>query len=341
MCALSPTDLAPFTVPTKVSTKAASPLSILLSWTPFPDSYWYDFPRGYQISFQKVALGGLKVSGEPVKTTRVGHKTASYLWSDLTYYTKYRIEIFAVTYRGYGPKVVLYAGMSPIAMHAFVTANIRIITYSVILSALSNKTNLILGFSAPLTFRVILFHFLNRFKETCSCPLLVTATFRFQPPYVIKRDGSLRGIIPDLIRQMTSSCCAPCFENRTTQIDFERDGHGNTSPKSTLRDFLASIDHATTFAFPVYGSLDQTHYYSSYGYVPGVRSPGMLLIVKKKSPGDLVTAVIGSIFGIWPILVVSVALALIAGVIVWMLVSNAEGIGRCIINSLRLRSIRR
>ena len=103
-------DLAPYIAPWNATTVLTSPVSLSLVWEPFPDSLWFDYPRGYHITFQRVALGGVRTSGDDVTIVRVGCKTGSYSWSDLSYYTKYKIEISTITYRGYGPKVVVYGG---------------------------------------------------------------------------------------------------------------------------------------------------------------------------------------------------------------------------------------
>ena len=57
-----------------------------------------------------MSLGGIRTSDDDVKIVRVDYKTRSYSWTNLPYYTKYKIEISTLTYRGYGPKAVLYPG---------------------------------------------------------------------------------------------------------------------------------------------------------------------------------------------------------------------------------------
>jgi hypothetical protein len=103
-------DSAPYTAPWNATIALTSPLSMSLVWEPFPDSLWYDYPRGYHITFQRVALGGIRTSGDNITIVRVGYKTASYSWNNLQYYTRYKVEISTFTYRGYGPRVVLYGG---------------------------------------------------------------------------------------------------------------------------------------------------------------------------------------------------------------------------------------
>lgn len=157
--------------------------------------------------------------------------------------------------------------------------------------------------------------------ETCNCPSHLTTTFRLLPPYVMKIRGTLQGIIPELIQQMTEYCCVPCSAFSVTQIDFNQDGYGKSSMKISHPELLDSFDEATTFAFPIYGYMEQTHYRATYGFIPGVRSPGMVVIVRKKSPGSIAAAVISSIFETWPLLVIIVLSASIAGCVMWMLVS--------------------
>ena len=121
-------DIAPYTAPWNTTTVLTDPLSISLLWETFPDSLWYDYPRGYHITFQRVGLGGIRTSGDDVAIVRVGYKTKNYTWRNLPYYTKYKIEMSTLTYRGYGPKVVLYQGNACIAAKRSVLCSVHIIS---------------------------------------------------------------------------------------------------------------------------------------------------------------------------------------------------------------------
>lgn len=102
--------MAPYTAPWNATTVLTSRVSISLLWKPFPEALWYDYPRGYRITIQRVALGGLKTFDDDVITMRVDYKTGNYTWTNLEFYAKYKIEISTFTYRGFGPKTVLFAG---------------------------------------------------------------------------------------------------------------------------------------------------------------------------------------------------------------------------------------
>ena len=146
----------------------------------------------------------------------------------------------------------------------------------------------------------------------------MTTTFQMLPPYVTRTaDGELSGIIPGILKRMTSSCCVSCAG---TVLNFDKDGLGEVSEKKSYPEFLKSFDQTTTFAFPIVGHADSTNYGSRFSFISGVESPGMVMVVKKKLAENLALGVLRSVFGVWPILLINVLLALVAGVIIWMLV---------------------
>ena len=165
--------------------------------------------------------------------------------------------------------------------------------------------------------------------ETCACPSVLTSTFQILSPYVTREpDGKLGGILPQLIERMTSSCCVTCSG---TVVKFDQDGQGHISEKNTYLDLLESIDQATTFVFPIMGYPDTNKYSSHFGFIPAVEAPGMVVLVKKKSADNLALTVLKSVFGVWPILLINVLLAVIAGIVIWMLVcKEIETVGEIV-----------
>lgn len=145
----------------------------------------------------------------------------------------------------------------------------------------------------------------------------MTTTFQILPPYVIRESNKLVGVLPEIIERMTSSCCSTCGG---TVVDFEKDGFGEISEKGNYPELLKSLDSATTFAFPIVGHAGSNKYGSHFGFVPAVESPGMVVIVKKKSTESIALTVLWSVFGLWPILLINVLLALVAGIVIWVLV---------------------
>jgi nitrate reductase NapE component len=155
----------------------------------------------------------------------------------------------------------------------------------------------------------------------------MASTYQLLPPYVMKTpNGKPGGILPQMIQRMTSSCCGTCSG---TVVDFDRDGLGEIAEKDTYPDLLKSLDQSTSFAFPIVGFAGTNKYKSQFGFIPAVETPGMVVMVKKKSAENITLTVLWSVFGIWPILLINVVLALIAGIVMWMLV------GREIIGLLR------
>ena len=60
---------------------------------------------------------------------------------------------------------------------------------------------------------------------------------------------------------------------------------------------------------------------SGYMYVPMAQHPGIVMMVKTKTINDIVGDVVLLIFKIWPLLLVNTLMIVIAGHVIWMLVS--------------------
>jgi nitrate reductase NapE component len=103
-------------------------------------------------------------------------------------------------------------------------------------------------------------------------------------------------------------------------VTFDKDGLGEISEQETYPDLLSSIHESTTFTFPMMGYPSSKTYRSHFGFIPGVEAPGMIVMVKKQSAASISLTVLKSVFGLWPILMVNILLALIAGIVMWMLV---------------------
>ena len=59
----------------------------------------------------------------------------------------------------------------------------------------------------------------------------------------------------------------------------------------------------------------------SYWFVPTIESPGVAFIVVGDEPGTQAKAIFDSVLQGWPVLVLTVVMAVLAGIIMWGLVS--------------------
>ena len=75
------------------------------------------------------------------------------------------------------------------------------------------------------------------------------------------------------------------------------------------------------YSFPVYGWTWQEYYGAYYRYIPLVESPGVAFIVIEDEVLSPSERLIKEVFATWPYIVVTTLLAVLAGIIIWFLVS--------------------
>ena len=135
-------------------------------------------------------------------------------------------------------------------------------------------------------------------------------------PYIgLTESSHLTGVFPTVLHRMVASCCQPCRAHNTT-LDFLTEG----SVKSSLENVREAISDSD-LSFPVYGSSDQERYAALYSYVPVINSPGEAFVVNREmdqTPSDILAAII---FSCWPLAVLSFLFCVLAGIIIWFMVS--------------------
>ena len=111
--------------------------------------------------------------------------------------------------------------------------------------------------------------------------------------------------------------------------------HGrHSSLVRTLRHFLLlrlkqvdikasqNLDQPDTITFPISGKKVDRYYQTSYKFMPLIGSPGVAFIVVDDPPGTSANAVFNSVLSGWPVLVLTLLMALLSGIIMWGLVSS-------------------
>lgn len=137
------------------------------------------------------------------------------------------------------------------------------------------------------------------FSETCRCTEHLSVSL-VQSPLDSSEFNSLASVITDLL----TTTCGTCEEHNDTKL---------VSTDSALEEQI-SFPVTKTQAF---GDTD----YSKF--IPVISVPGIVVIEKKKGTdsGLLTKVVANSIFHSWPIFVLTMVTALLAGIIIWILVS--------------------
>ena len=143
------------------------------------------------------------------------------------------------------------------------------------------------------------------------------------PPYVIPdRSGSEpRGLIPELLAHMLQESCGTCFNYKTWNITYI----ANTTDSVTDPDIRVNVD----FRFPVRSAVGKTTYRGFHSYVPLITVPGVALMTRKRTPSGYARDVGHSVLACWPIFAVSIALAILTGVVIWFAVSDVKCISWC------------
>jgi len=91
--------------------------------------------------------------------------------------------------------------------------------------------------------------------------------------------------------------------------------------KESIEEVKLNVRAKETISFPIPGKKDDTVYQNTFKFQSVVSSPGIAFIVVNDEPGASANAVFNSVLGGWPILLLTLVMALLSGMIMWALVS--------------------
>ena len=125
------------------------------------------------------------------------------------------------------------------------------------------------------------------------------------------------GLFPKLLPVIVQTCCGNCTEG---------DGPSSISyakQRRTLEEIkkVEHFDQRDTITFPISGKKGDRFYQNEYKFMPLISSPGVAFIVVNEPPGTSAKAVFNSVLSGWPVLVLTLLMALLSGIIMWGLVS--------------------
>lgn len=164
-------------------------------------------------------------------------------------------------------------------------------------------------------------------SETCRCNRRISTNYRIFPPYndvELSKDltkVNMSGMIPQLLNNLVMECCGTCEAHGMSYVDFVFNGQKQPAYQHNENDVVERIDDSNDLSFPVYGWKWQDTYAERYRYIPLVESPGFAFLLRKPDTDSPLKAVLKSIFETWPYLLIVNLMALIAGIIIWFLVS--------------------
>ena len=85
---------------------------------------------------------------------------------------------------------------------------------------------------------------------------------------------------------------------------------------------IENLGKSDMITFPISGKKDDRLYQNEYKFMPLVSSPGVAFIVVDEPPGTSANAVFNSVLSGWPVLLLTLLMALLSGIIMWGLVST-------------------
>lgn len=164
------------------------------------------------------------------------------------------------------------------------------------------------------------------FSDTCRCFKRITTNYRIFSPYnsvsISKNLKSINmsGMIPEILNNLTIECCQTCQAHGKSFVDFVQNGKNMSAFQHNEMDVQALIDDTNDLSFPVYGWKWQDRYQEVYRYIPLVESPGFAFLLIQPETDSPLRAIVSSIIATWPYLLITLMMALLAGIVIWFLV---------------------
>ena len=142
-------------------------------------------------------------------------------------------------------------------------------------------------------------------------------------PYITRRGRSLEGPFPFILDWAARTCCTPCINGHgPTSVDYEHDKGGFAAEKDNV-SVVHRIDNEADMSFPMEGYKGQSAY-GIYRYVPLMESGGVALVGSLPTADERTSFVILVGTTCFPMLLMSILMTLLAGSVIWALVSVAR-----------------
>ena len=135
-------------------------------------------------------------------------------------------------------------------------------------------------------------------RNTTQCPMKTRIT-------KIKHWAQV-AVLDTQISNMMSKCCGDCSYDKV-EVDDINDVLSNNSTLLKSSDII----------YPVFGLQSSTQLYG-FWFIPVMEVPPGLYIVKRKSPVEITTELVMNIVQLWPLLVILLTFAVLAGFVMWL-----------------------
>lgn len=162
--------------------------------------------------------------------------------------------------------------------------------------------------------------------ETCKCKKVIYTNYYNNPPYV-QNSGNTQGvpggIFPAILKDLIPETCGTCDQitsNHSTEIDFSQNGKNQFAKKRNVDRVLDDIDDFTQLSFQITSIADITGS-NDFVFVGVIKYPGAIFLVRKPSTSEHVEKLVGEVFKVLPVLFIDFLMIILAGLIIWALVS--------------------
>ena len=136
----------------------------------------------------------------------------------------------------------------------------------------------------------------------------------------VRTHPSPGGILPTIINDMVVSCCQSCRSHGPSVLDFNVDGDGGKSEKSSDAVLREAISERTELNFPIPGYMEQERFGAGHGYWPVVQTPGVAHIVNTGDGYSPSNALNNTLVSCWAALLLVFVMSLLSGFLMWILV---------------------
>ena len=140
-------------------------------------------------------------------------------------------------------------------------------------------------------------------------------------PYAFERNGKVVGIFPEFMNTMLKTVCGNCSAYRDSPLFFDRSKSGRNQRRTSEIDLKTKISNDVHFHLTVTGRKELTVFQNQYQLVQVVESPGSAFIVVDQSKLSKTEAIFTSLVSTWPVFLMAILMASVAGMFIWVFVS--------------------
>ena len=120
---------------------------------------------------------------------------------------------------------------------------------------------------------------------------------------------------------MVRDVCAQCPAHGHTDINFQSVVRNRVTSRKKRSDILSDPIGDYDLIFPVGRFLSQKTF-EGYNYIPVVEVPGFVLMTVTRNKKFYAKVVASSLFDCWPYFIIYISMMLLAGIMLWILVSK-------------------